>query len=252
MKNKLLNSVLVFIKSNWLLLLIVVCFICMIVSIEKCSSKSKTLHDLDTVKKYEDTSYKSEIKKWKDAYEQEHTRAVNLSVGEIAMQFAMDSVARLLKIKSKQIVSISKISSVLDLHANNIKVVPLIIKIPCISDSISVVKKTDFNWKDQWMNVTGTIGEDSNSINVSGNDTLVKVDYFDRKHWYSSKEWYSDFMNTNPHINVAGYKGLRMAKGNKNWSLGVGGYMGYQMGNFNFAKPQIFIGVGIQKTIFSF
>lgn len=252
MKNKLLNNVLVFIKDYWISLLVGLCLIILSVSISKCSSKNKTLHDLSTVKKYEDTSYRSEIKKWKDAYQEEHERAVNLTVNETAMQFAMDSVARLLKIKSKQIVSISKISSVLDVHANNIKVVPLIIKIPCISDSISVVKKTDFNWKDQWMNVTGTIGEDSNSINVSGNDTLVKVDYYDRKHWYSSKEWYSDFMNTNPHINVAGYKGLRTAKGNKSWSVGIGSYLGYPVGDINFTKPKVFVGIGIQKTLFSF
>lgn len=247
-----INNALLFIEHYWKIILVGIIILVTILKIESCAAKKRILKDLHTVKKYEDTSYTSEIKKWKDAYNAEHVRAEDLTVDEIEMSFAMDSITKLLNLKSGRIVAVSKASAKIVIKEVPVIIDSVFITEPCPDGKIEVVKSRSFKWSNGHTTVSGIIGADSNVVNISGTDTLNRVEYFNKKHWYSKKIWYTDLNHTNPDIQTTGYKGLQMVRPQKLWSIGVGLQVGYPVNNVNFRKPVIQLGIGIQRTLISF
>lgn len=252
-KNKGLNSFFLFLERYWLYILIIIALICMVVSMQKCKAEQKLKSDMDAVNKFQDSSYTSEIKKWKDAYQKEHTRAENLTVDKVAMQIVSDSVARLLKIKPKQVTAISLTGTELAITVKPKVDTTGWLKIVCPEgDTITIARTLDLDWSNTWMSITGHISDTGSIITITGKDTIKRTDYWDRKHWYSKKTWYSDFNISNPNINVTGYKGIELKEARKKWGVGIGIQYGYPLNDIKLSKPVVHVGIGLQYSMLTF
>lgn len=251
-----LNKTLLFIEKHWKLILGIVVVCVILFSLKKCQSNHTLAKDIKTVNKFNDPAYTSEIKKWKDAYDKEHIRAENLVVENGAMKMASDSVAQLLHIKAKNVTFISKTGTEIALH-EKLRVDSFVEVLPCPeSDSFVRVKSKNFEWHDKWMSVNGTVGDYGDSVHVTGTDTLNRVDYTERDKILGlrigKKHYFTDFNNSNPHIQTKGYKGLQLKETKKHWSVGASIEYGYPVGNFNLSKPEIHVGISLQYSLFRF
>lgn len=248
-----LNKSLLFIEHYWRQILVIIILIVLVFSIKKCYKEKSLDNDLKKVQLFNDSTYTSQLKIWKDKYNEEHTRAENLVVSNTAMKVATDSIVKLLKIKSKQIISVSKTGTSLAVE------IPIIIDtvrdtIPCPASGFAVVKKdTAFHYSDKWISIQGILKGKSSTATITGIDTLTRVDYSKRKWFLGKKHYYSDFSNKNPYITVTGYKGLETKATKKKFSLGIGLQIGYPIDDIkNLNKPVVQVGIGLQYSLFGF
>lgn len=145
-----------------------------------------------------------EAKTWKDKYNQEHLQVKQYELEKAVFNKYVDSTAKLLNIKSKQIQSITQINSDLNIKLKNIFSKDTSYRIA--KDSSRVISQIDFKYKNplnkdvNWLNITGTIG-DVDSLDVTGKDSLQIVDYWKRLWLLGPKQFYVDVTNKNPFIN---------------------------------------------------
>jgi uncharacterized protein DUF6549 len=237
-----------------LILIIVVVF-----SIKGCAEKARENEALRELSVINDSSLNRTIINWKDKYGNEHARVEQLFVEKKLLNNKVDSIAGVLKIKPKQVTAFSKTGETIDIKGK-LHVEP-VYRDTSKAHNLSDVYATNnidtnkigynFSWADAWVNVKGNIGI-TDSINITGTDTLKRTDYWKRKWFLGSKHYYTDFSNSNPHIKVTGFNGVELYKKNKNWSVGIDASIGYPLNSFNLNKPTLFIGIGVQKTIFRF
>lgn len=241
---------LTFLKNNWKAILIVAGIVYLILSIRAFSEKNKLIADLQAAGKYSDSIANSKISYWTDKYGAEHAIVENITVEKAALAEVLDSTAKLLDIKASQITAISSSGMKIEVH-EKLRVDTFTTKVPCNgNDSISVVNKYDFHYKDPWLTVDGTVGNHEDTINAIGYDTLKRTDYTKKSWLFGATHSYSDFTNTNPHVKLVGYKGVEFNSTVKHWSIGPDLQVGYPLGGpFNISKPQLFIGVSIQYSI---
>jgi hypothetical protein len=160
----------------------------------------------------------SEVDMWKDKANIAHYKLERMRVTQEAMQANMDSMSSALMIKSKQIQALTNIKTELEIE----KPLETVAK----TDSATGKKWTEFSWSDDWMQVTGKIGQTGDSIYISGHDEIVKTDYWKRKWFLGQKRYYSDFTNKNPHIKISGLRQIETTQKSKTFSVGPAAGLG--------------------------
>jgi hypothetical protein len=239
-------------QKHWKWILIIVLLLIVIFSIKSCNENKQRVKELEIASHFNDSLSNSQIKQWKDENDQLHYQVDNLFVDQFALQDQLDSVSKLLNIKSKQIQSISYTGTELSLDAKP-KVDTSFKKIPCDGqDSLYVASAFDLSYRDPWIKVWGTLNGTNDSIHVEGTDTLKRVDYWKRSWFLGAKHYYSDITNTNTHIKLIGYKGAEIRPKERKWVVAVGGGVGYPSNSIQFKQPVTFFGVFVGYSIFNF
>lgn len=248
-KKSIWPAVLSFVIGHWQYLLIIATAITGGIFASHYLQTRQEINDLHKVQAWTDSISNSKISYYVDALGKEHARAENLAIHDAAMSQYADSVAKALKVKSDQVTSITKVSGkasyditpVID-HADSVKV-------PCKGDSVYITKTFDFHWNDPWTKLSGRVGIGAvNNINLTLEDTLTITDYWKRNWFLGPKHYYTDLTNSNPHVHVSGYKGVKLAseaEAEKQWSIGPTFGVGYYPGAA-ISKPAFFVGLSVQ------
>lgn len=191
-----------------------------IVCFKACSSKEKAKDKaLSQYDKVLDKQIDMDgVKVWKDKYDNEHLRLEKIQIEKVVMEHYADSLASLLKIKPKQVQSVTNIKTQVELREK------LVVDTVYIDSTKSY---STFKWSDKWMSIKGDIGK-SDSIYISGVDTLTKTDYWKRKWFLGRKHYYTDISNQNPYIKLNGFKAVEL-KQKSTPRLGIGPYVGYDV-----------------------
>jgi hypothetical protein len=189
-------------------------------------------------------------KVWQDKYNQTHIELERTKVDKAILEVQVDSLARILKIKPKQVESLTQIKSDINLDK------PL--TITNVVDTIQpkekgqspiINKYTKFQYKDKWIDIVGDVNH-KNKIKIQGQDTLTKTDYWKKKWFLGSRHYYSDISNKNPHINITGVKQVESDIKDTHWSVGPYIGVGYQAGDFS--RAQLSVGISLQYSIIKF
>lgn len=190
----------------------------------------------------------SDVKIWKDKYDQLHYKFEREQVDKAVIQAQADSLANLLNIKSKQVQAFSYVKSGVDFK-NKLQVQTIRDTIrDTITNTIKVSSPySKFVYSDKWMDIRGDIGK-TDSIFIKGQDTLVRVDYWKRKWFLGSKHYYSDFSNKNPYIQLQGFKQLETIPNKTHWSIGP--YVGY--GFDDKLNSSSTFGISLQYSLIKF
>lgn len=257
MQSKLILSLL---QKYWKQIAIIVLLAVVFFSIKGCNEKNQRIKDLEAAAKFSDSLYSSKIKNWKDKNGELHQQVTNLLTDRVALLNELDSVGKLLKVKPKQVSSLSKTSLQVQVDAK--PTVDSTMKKVAIeegTDSLEIVEKLDFNWysKDSATHIWGTVGDGPDSVHLKAYDTLSRTDYWKRKWLLGAKTYYSDFHNTNDNITVIGYKGVQFRQREKKWSIGLSILYGYPINvkdleQIQLKKPAIAAGVSLQYSLFKF
>jgi hypothetical protein len=263
------NNSISFIEYHWKAIVnITIGLLCLflIFAIKGCEKKNQLINDLKKVSVYSDSIANSKITVWKDKYGKEHDRAENLVVLSAAFAQDLDSISRLLKVRPHAITATNKSGFNFNLdekmhvdtmyewsappmpdHSGNSIWTP--VNSP---QEDAVIGSINFSWSDNWTKINGSIGDGKDSIHITGTDTLKRTDYWKRKWLLGKKVYYSDFTNSNPHVQLAGYKGMQFADNSKKWSMGITAIIGYPTTGIDLKKPSIYFGIGVQRTLFKF
>jgi predicted RND superfamily exporter protein len=248
-----LNNFLCWLEHRWREVLIIVLAVILFFSIKSCNNNKQLVRDTQAVYAYDDSIANSKIRTWIDKYSKEHKTVENLVVQREALAKQVDSISSVLKIKEKQIQRLSVSVNKIEIH-EKLKVDTFYKKVPCDdADSLIIANNYQFKWKDSWMEASGSIGGDKDSIHISGVDTLNRVDYWKRKWFLGAKHYYSDFSNSNKHIKLANNKSVQFRDKEKKWSIGAGGGISYPINApVNFKKPIVSVGLFFQRDIVRF
>lgn len=230
----------------------------LLLSIRSCSNQQREKNSFEKLLNLTKDSLNKDVKFWKDKSNQEHATIEKIKLEKEAMQYYADSLAKVLKIKSKQVEEITTIKTKLKYSSQ-------LSKDTVYRDSLIYVKDTsgkvidsnlskvpvriNFSKNDApWITIKGSVG-DRDSINVSGTDTLVKVDYWKRKWLLGQKRYYSDITNKNPYIHIEGYRVVELKQARQPvLTIGPSIQLGYPINNIDWRKPQLQIGISIQYT----
>jgi len=110
-----------------------------------------------------------------------------------------------LKIKAKQVKDLVKSSGITRIQVKTVLRDSLVMKYDTLTNQlIDTVFIKKFDWADKWSNIQGRIIDDSISLTVQTNDTLVIVN-----HWYKKGKWFlpklfskrrtrTEIVNSNP------------------------------------------------------
>ena len=248
-----MKKVLSFVKGHYAALLILALSIFLIVSIRSCTVNRVRLKEERMLIKTKDSLLKSAIKYYKDKAGKIHATVDNTKIESDIKIPEIESVAKTLNIKPKQISGYSQTATLMKVD-EKLNVDSSVKYIPCPEGKIiPVVSQYNFHWNDAWTNINGTVGNGNDSVHVVQRDTLTKVDYWKRKWLLGAKSYYSDIQNSNQHITTTGYKGVQFIKKEKQWSVGISAQIGYPLNQpINLKKPTLSLGIGLQRTIFKF
>lgn len=232
--------------------------ILLFLSIRSCSNQRREKSSFEKLLNLTKDSLNKDVKFWKDKSNQEHATVERVKLEKEAMQYYADSLAKVLKIKSKQVEEITTVKSKLKYSGK-------LSKDTVYRDSLVYIKDTSGNVVDSsitkiatrinfskidspWIKIKGSVG-DRDSIEVSGIDTLVKVDYWKRKWLLGQKRYYSDITNKNPYIHIEGYRVVELRQARSPiLTIGPSIQLGYPINNINWRKSQLQIGISIQYT----
>lgn len=185
----------------------------------------------------------SDVQQWKDKFNILHMKLEKIQVEKEVLQVYSDSIAKVLKIKSKNIQSITQIKSGVVVNQK--------LTIESKTDTIKnkPIHYTDFSFSDKWINIKGDIGK-NDSIYIKGTDTLTKVDYSKRKWFLGKKHYYSDFSNKNPYIHIEGLKQVESKTSASKWGIGPSIGVSARLGD----KIEIFpiVGISLQYNFITF
>lgn len=228
------------------IILIILAFTVVVVCFRFCTNTSPqiTQQSKDVSDKKIDLS---QVEIWKDKYNNEHYKLERLQVDEAVLQTHSDSLAKLLKIKSKQIQSYSFIKS--GILIDKPLTTQTFIDTVYVNDQQQIVKYNAFYYQDKWIDIQGKVGN-KNQIRISGSDTLTKVDYWKRKWFLGKKHYYSDFSNTNPYIKIQGLKQVESIVDKKRFSIGPYVGVGYQFNDLS--TPKVQFGLSLQYGLIQF
>lgn len=249
-------TILAFLIANWSYILLVAAGITGTVFAVDHFKDVQSINELHKAAAYNAQSDSATIKTWKDKYGQEHVRAENLAVHDAAMTDLADSVGKILKVKPDRVSSVSHTDGVAIVKATPIidSTETKVVACP-IGDTVKTVQAFNFHWSDTWTVISGRVGIGGvNNINVTMTDTLKSASYWTRKWFLGKKTYFTDLVNTNPHVQLTGYKGVTLAgetANEKMWSVGPAIGVGYAPGS-TLSKPAFWAGVTIQYSIWKF
>lgn len=92
---------------------------------------------------------------------------------------------------------------------------------------IDSTQAMNFNYKDRWIDITGTIGRES-YLQYSTFDSLIVSSFTKRRGFLGlgRKDTYIDAYSLNPHSKISGLQGIQIAK-ERPRRFGVGPYVGF-------------------------
>lgn len=161
-----------FLKSNTLtLILIIGVFLLAMKGCYMQKAKNKIVDDYNKLS----LSSALEVKHWKDDNGRLHTTAKNNLIDAMVLEQENIELARLLKIKPKQIQGKTVYVTVTDL-----------------------IVKFDTVYKDNYVEIKKT----KDSLRISMRDTFTKTEFWKRKWFLAPKQYYTDISNTNPYVKV--------------------------------------------------
>lgn len=245
-----------FVKKWWKI--IAIAFLVLFL-FRECSHSKSLKRDIDAVRKiaeFQKLSLDSTVKRWQDQYGNQHTTIEKMSTTITDKSEYIDSIAKLLKVKSKNVesVSVARIETSIKepLKTDIAKEV-----VPCLGDSIEVVKSIGFVYGDTWTSISGTVYSDKrnneDSIYYVSTDTLTTVDYWKRDRVLGLRigkiRGYVDYTNKNEHNYITGAKKIDLHPPKTKWSIGPSVSIGYP---FTFKNPVIIVGISIQRTVIRF
>lgn len=200
------------------------------------------------------TDMQKKLTFYKDANDNYHARNARFEFDKKsyidAHENEMDSMAKLLKIKTKQIDYFTKIASSNSGSVNT----PLdtnkrIVFIPG-ENRYDTVEYYKFNYLDKWLTLDGIIDSGKITANYTMKDSLLIVGFTRREGFLNlgKKRAYIDVSSSNPNVTFSNLEHIELKDVKfKKFSLGVGVYYG-----FNGQKFQPVIGLGVQYKIFEF
>lgn len=234
-----------FIKNNWKRIILGAAVILALLLFPwNCDNQDIANQSKDVSDKKIDLS---QVQIWKDKYNNEHYKLERLQVDKSVLQVHADSLAKLLKIKPKQVQSYTHIKSGVSLDQK--------LKSEIKYDTIwedgfkTVIEYRPFSYNDKWIDIKGDIGK-SDSIHIKGTDTLTKVNYWKRKWFLGTKHYYSDFSNSNPYIKIEGLKQVEVKQTKSRWGIGPSIQMSARLGTPIEFIPTI--GLSLQYNLIRF
>ena len=159
---------------------------------------------------------------WKDVYGQEHARAERLQLTADEFAALNEIQARLLSIKPKQIDGNTKVGTFISVKDSLSSKADSSITLQdtCIKGQLTIPTSYTFEWNKPHLKIKGRVGSNSDSIFVSGNDTLTIVDYWKRKWFLGKAKQYTDVSNVNPYIKIGSITRIEKKRPIYRWSLG--------------------------------
>lgn len=169
-----------FLKSNTLtLILIIGVFLLAMKGCYMQKAKNKIVDDYNKLS----LSSALEVKHWKDETGKAHTTAKNILIDKLVLEQENIELARLLKIKPKQIQGKTIYTVITDL-----------------------IVKFDTVYKDNYVEIKKT----KDSLRISMKDTFTKTEYWKRKWFLAPKQYYTDISNVNPYVKVESIRMLTL------------------------------------------
>jgi hypothetical protein len=161
-----------FLKANTLTLILVIAVF--LLAMKGCyvqKAKDRIVDDYNKLS----LSSALEIKKWKDDNGRLHTTAKNNLIDKLVLEQENKELAKLLKIKPKQIQG------------------------KTVYDTKTEIKiEFDTVYRDAWLEVEKT----KDSLHIVMKDTFTKTEFWKRKWFLAPKQYYTDISNTNPYVKV--------------------------------------------------
>ncbi len=163
-------------------------------------------------------------------------------------QHNFDSLAKVLGVKSKNIISYNQTGMKDSSHfsTNRIDTVPIYVKGK--DGRIDTVKAYDISYNDQWMWFKGKLNNGNFSADYKITDSLTYVGYFKRTGFLGlgKKINYLDVSATNPNVSFTSMKNIVLTNEKPN-RISIGPYIGYDVFN-----RRISAGVSIQYALIRF
>lgn len=187
----------------------------------------------------------NDVQLWRDEYNNLHYKYERIIVDNSVLQVYSDSLAKILKIKNKQIQAFTFVKSQFALD----KPLDIEVKYDTVwKDSIrKIIEYKDFKYKDKWVDIKGDVGK-TNLISLTSQDTLTKVDYWNRKWFLGKKHYYSDFTNQNPYNKIQGLKQVELQPTISRFNIGP--HVGIDINSQFEIQPSF--GISIQYSLIRF
>lgn len=206
------------------------------------------------VQKFEEKKLDSSIiKYWIDSANKLHAIAESFSADNRVKSKYIDSIAKLLKIKTKQIESITVTRAESTIDQGLEKAIEYT-EGPCPPET-KPLSSISFSYVDTWNSIKGIVYVNSNkdSIHYKGIDTIASVAYWSRSKilgiGIGKQKGFVDYANSNSSVKITGGKRLDLNPPKLRYSLNGSLNFGYVPG---LAKPQISVGISIGKKLIEF
>lgn len=245
-------------RVNIMYVVTILAIIVAVVVLTKTCNEKKKATDVRTVIQFRDKQLDSSIVKyWKDKYNNEHAIANALTVSSVVKSDYTDSIASLLKIKTKQLQQIAIERTQTNINGGlGVDTVEYGIA----DTNIAKITSVSFSYKDPWNKVNGTINRDhsKDSIHIHSIDTITSVSYWKRKKFLGiglgKEQGYVDISNSNPYVEITGDKQLNIKAPVRQYNVSLSIGAGYNpfLPDFNIRRPVFTIGISVGKTLIRF
>lgn len=204
MKNKFKN----FIKKRWKLLIFILVSIFLIFSINRWTDNAYRLAKANEEIAFIKKSKKNEIKVWKDREGKLHNTVKNLQLEKKQMKSYTQKVEKDLKIKSKQIQKLTKITTETSLDK---ELTPIYIHDTIKGETIIDSVDRPYKYEDEYATIGVYTKDNQRRISLNMLDTLKTTDYWDRKHFLAPKKFYTDISNASPYVKLNSIQAIERA-----------------------------------------
>lgn len=175
--------------------------------------------------------YQVPVKIYSDSSGYLHSVISSLEMERNSYKSTLDSLAQVLKVKSKDISSVSNITTETNLDVSGE---------PIIQKDSSVYT---FSKKDNYLSLSGEVSPSRYNIHLSLVDTITTISYR-KNHLFKADETFLDISNSNPYVKVN--KGRSVIIKERKPFATIGPYLGYEI----FPKQHLSFGISVQKPIF--
>ncbi len=156
----------------------------------------------------------AKAKVWKDKYGNEHATVEELIVNNLEMNFIVDSISKVLKIKPKQVTSYVKAKASIDTTIT-LQKPDTVLKIDTVTlDDGSTRLDTTIQYKlsfrdSTFLSIEGVVPESPQTLKVKAEAKISVTDYWKRKWFLGKKTFYTDITTNNPYIHLDGAQSVK-------------------------------------------
>lgn len=227
------------------LIVTIILIVILLLSLKSCNDKKQEIELLNNQISLLDQSYKKKEKVWKDKLGNQHTTQTQLQVTQPFFNQKVKSTAKLLKVKPKNIISLTTTSLEVDIKRElEVNQRDTIIVRDSIHDTL---RQFNFSYEDRWAMIRGCIGDSidcKDSISINLTDSLT-ITVFKKKHLFKSDEVKIDIMNQNPYLSLKNLTSISVPVKQKKIGIGLTFGVGYSTQNIIFNSPYPSLQVGI-------